>query len=105
MRRTLVFYRWIKILFAVVLNLRELLGREAKHWPIATNRSILFYHNPKLFCTMLHTIHSATSQVVRLSGLLLYHHAQTRARYGELHHDQERALLIDGWRSWFIGHE
>lgn len=44
------------MLFAVVLNLRELLGREAKHWPIAINRSILFHRNSKLFCSILHTI-------------------------------------------------
>lgn len=31
--------RWIKMLFVVVLNLRELLGREAKHWPIAIDRT------------------------------------------------------------------
>lgn len=56
-----MFYGWIKTLFAVVLNLQELLGREAKHWPIAINRSTLPHRNSKLFCSILHTIHSATS--------------------------------------------
>ncbi len=56
-----MFCGWIKMLFAVVLNLRELLGREAKHWPIVIDRSILLHRNSKLFCSILHTIHSATS--------------------------------------------
>ena len=55
-----MFYGWIKMLFAVVLNLQELLGREAKHWPITINRSILLHRNSKLFCSILHTVKTNT---------------------------------------------